>query len=168
MAIKTLWLVEHDCGDDEVHDLSGKRPSERASYARWLRSKDCSVCWRRIRGNDKGTDNETWLAERRAEEFLTVRTWERRTAMCDLDGSDKAAPWGARVRYQLMLAAHGHHVAGAGMPNDEFVDRFVFPARSVSSAAWWIDQRDTDPADLEELLADVSADEIAPVHQNLS
>ena len=27
MAIKTMWLVEHDCGDDETHDLSAKRPS---------------------------------------------------------------------------------------------------------------------------------------------
>ena len=53
MAIKTLWLVEHGCGDDEVHDLSGKRPSERAGYARWLRGKDCSACWRRTRGNDQ-------------------------------------------------------------------------------------------------------------------
>ena len=52
MAIKILWLVEHGCGDDEVHDLSGKRPSERAGYARWLRGKDCSACWRRTRGND--------------------------------------------------------------------------------------------------------------------
>ena len=31
------------------------------------------------------------------------------------------------------------------------------PARTVTSASWWIDRRDTDPADLEELLADVSA-----------
>ena len=68
MAIKTLWLVEHGCGDDEVHDLSGKRPSERTGYARWLRGKDCSTCWRRTRGNDEAIDNESWLAERRTEE----------------------------------------------------------------------------------------------------
>jgi hypothetical protein len=52
MAIKTLWAVEHECGDDEVHDLSAKRPSERAGYARWLRSKDCSACWLFALGRD--------------------------------------------------------------------------------------------------------------------
>jgi hypothetical protein len=40
------------------------------------------------------------------------------------------------------------------MSNDEFADRFEVPARTVTSASWWIDQRDTVPADTEELLAD--------------
>ena len=166
MAIKTLWLVEHGCGDDEVHDLSGKRPSERAGYARWLRGKDCSACWRRTRGNDQAIDNESWLAEHRAEEAIAVRTWERRAAMCDLDGSDKAIPWGAQVRYRLLTAAHDYHVTRGGMSNDEFADRFEVPARTVTSASWWIDQRDTDPADMEELLADVSTDSTAQANQN--
>ena len=166
MSIKTLWLVEHDCGDDEVHDLSAKRPSERAGYARWLRSKDCSACWRRTRGNDSATDNEIWLAERRAEEAIAVRTWQRRTAMSDLDGSDKAVPWGESVRYQLLTAAHVHHVARGGMSEDEFADRFEVPARTVTSASWWIDQRDTDPADLEELLTDVASDATARTQEN--
>lgn len=42
MAIKTTWPVEHTCGHREDHDLSGKRPSERAGYARWLATKDCT------------------------------------------------------------------------------------------------------------------------------
>ena len=167
MAIMTLWLVEHDCGDDEVHDLSAKRPSERAAYARWLRSKDCSACWRRTRGNDKSTDNETWLAERRTEEAAAVRIWERRAAMRDLDGSDKAALWGARVRCQLLTAAYNLHVTRSGMSEDEFADRFEVPARTVTSASLWFDQRDTDPADVEELLDDVSADDTPFAHESL-
>jgi hypothetical protein len=86
--------------------------------------------------------------------------------MCDLDGSDKAAPWGARVRYQLLTAARVHYVTRGGMSEDEFVDRFEVPARTVTSASWWIDQRDTDPADMEELLADVSSNETALADQN--
>jgi hypothetical protein len=167
MAIKTLWLVEHECGDDEVHELSSKRPSERAAYARWLGSKDCSGCWRRAGGNDNATDNETWLAERRTEEAAAVRIWERRAAMCDLDGSDKSVPWGARVRYNLLTAAHDHHVTVGGMSEDEFADRFEVSARTVTLASWWIDQRDTDPADVEELLADVSADDTPSAHESL-
>jgi hypothetical protein len=168
MAIKTQWLVEHQCGDDEVHDLSAKRPSERAGYARWLRSKDCSGCWRRARGNVEGSDNETRLAERRTEEAEAVRTWERRTAMSVLDGSDRSAPWGSRVRYQLLTAAHDHHVGGRGMSEDEFADRFEVPARTVASASWWIDQRETDAADVEELLADVCAADAPSVHESMN
>jgi hypothetical protein len=32
VAIKTVWLTEHSCPHTEEHDLSGKRPSERAGY----------------------------------------------------------------------------------------------------------------------------------------
>ena len=166
MAIKTMWLVEHHCGDDETHDLSGRRPSELAGYARWLKSKDCSACWRGSRGNDSGTDNETWLAERRAEEAISIRTWERRSAMCELDGSDKSVPWGARVRHQLLTAAHGLYVGDAGMSDDDFADRFEVPARTITSASWWIDQRDTDSVDVEELLADVSSDLTPSLDEN--
>lgn len=42
MAIKTTWPVEHTCGHREDHELSAKRPSERAGYARWLTTEDCS------------------------------------------------------------------------------------------------------------------------------
>ena len=38
-----------------------------------------------------------------------------------------------------------------------FAGRFEVPARVVMSASWWIDRRDTDPADMAEPLADVSA-----------
>jgi hypothetical protein len=166
MAIKTIWPIGHSCGHTDEHDLSGKRPSERAGYARWLSGKDCSNCWRGTRDNDHGADNEAWLAERRAEEATVIRTWECQAAMCELDGSDKSIPWGARVRYQLLSSAHDCHVANGDMSEDEFADRFEVPARTVSSASWWIDQRDTDPADMEELLADVSSDIVAAVSQN--
>ena len=149
----------------EEHDLSGRRPSERAGYARWLSGKDCSICWRGTRGNDNGVDNETWLAERRAEEAVAIRSLGAPSGMGELDGSDKSIPWGARVRYQLLSSAHDHHVANGGMSEDEFADRFEVPARTVTSASWWIDQRDTDPADMEELLADVSSDVAASVTQ---
>ena len=166
MAIKTVWPVEHHCGHLEEYDLSARCPSERAGYARWLSGKDRSTCWRRTRGNDQAIDNDSWLAERRAAEAIEVRTWEQRAPMCELDGSDKAIPWGAQVRYRLLTAAHAYHVIGSGMSNDDFADRFEVPVRTVTSASWWIDQRETDPADMEELLADVSTESSAPANQN--
>ena len=70
------------------------------------------------------------------------------------------------MRHQLLIAAHDLYVGDAGMSDDDFADRFEVPARTVTSASWWIDQRDTDPADMEELLADVSADSTAQANQN--
>jgi hypothetical protein len=166
MSIKTVWPVEHACGHDEEHDLAGKRPSERAGHARWLNGKECSICWRGAQGSDHSKDNETWLADRRAEEAVEVRTWERRAAMGEIDGSDKSVPWGARVRYQLLSATHEYLVSEGGISDDDFADRFEVPARSVSSASWWIDQRETEAADMEELLADVTMDVTSPVTQN--
>jgi hypothetical protein len=166
MGIKTVWPIEHICGHREDHDLSAKRPSERAGYARWLATKDCSGCWRATRDAQHATDNETWLAERRTEEATAIRTWETRAGMYDLDGSERSAPWGAHVRYQLLSAAHEHHVTDGAMSDDEYESRFEVPARTVTSASWWIDQRDTDPADLEELLADVAVDVTAQVQEN--
>jgi hypothetical protein len=52
------------------------------------------------------------------------------------------------------------------MSENEFADRFEVPARTVTSASWWIDQRDTDAADMDELLADVASDITAPADQN--
>jgi hypothetical protein len=166
MAIKTEWPVEHVCGHEEDHDLSEKRPSERAGYARWLTTKDCSGCWHATKDAESGTNNETWLAERRAEEADAIRTWEERAAMCALDGSDKSVPWGARVRYELLSSAHDFHVANDTMSDEEYAARFEAPARTVTSASWWIDQRDTEPADLEELLTDVASDATARTQEN--
>jgi hypothetical protein len=165
MTIKTVWPVEHVCDHEEEHDLSGKRPSERAGYARWLSSKECSSCWRANRANENSIDNGAWLSERRAEEAVAIATWQVRAAMGELDGSDKSVPWGTRVRYQLMSSAHDHATV-CGMSDDEFSDRFELPARTITSASWWIDQRDTDPSDMEELLADVSASATSLVNQN--
>jgi hypothetical protein len=112
-------------------------------------------------GSNSDMDKETWLAERRAEEMTAIRTWDRRAAMTDLDGSDKSIPWGARVCYDLMSDARDHCVKGGGMTDNEFPDRFEVPARGVASASWWLDQRDMGPTDLEELSADVSVDDSA-------
>jgi hypothetical protein len=157
MAVKTKWLVEHECGDDETHDLSGKRPSERAGYARWLKSKECSRCWRKSSGEEYGASGERWLAERRSEEAIAIGTWERRSAMPALDGSEKSIPWGSQVRYQLLAAVWRTFVLTGELSLEEFTERFEVPTRCATSASWWIDQRDTDPRDLEELLCDVAS-----------
>lgn len=154
MAVKTTWPVEHSCGHDEDHDLSERRPSERAGYARWLAGRECSQCWTAERDRHNATDREKWRAERRAEEWAAAQAWERSAGMPAMDGrSDKAVEWGRRVRHQLMVAARDH-AAGIGVSDDDFAEQVETPARRITSASWWIDQRDAAAEDVAELVAD--------------
>jgi len=52
------------------------------------------------------------------------------------------------------------------MSLSDYEARFETAARTVTSASWWIDQRDTDPAHIEELLIDVAGDATAPSQEN--
>ena len=159
MAVNTAWDVEHACGHEQVHDLSAKRVSERAGYARWLAGRDCTDCWSSKRDKESGKERDAWLAE----ELSEVETWETRSGMPPLVGSEKAVEWGRKIRYQLLAAAFDE----LGAPDDGgFSGRIEAPARTVTSASWWIDQRDADSSDLPELLADASTDDAAHVNEN--
>ncbi len=169
MAVKTTWDIEHACGHGQAHDLSTKRVSDRAGFARWLADRDCTACWSRERDTAAGKDRDAWLAERRAEELSVVGTWEARSGMPPLEGSDKAVEWARKIRYQLVAAVFDD----MGSPNDEsdandadFAQQIEAPARMVVSASWWIDQRDADPSDLAELLADAVAGDAGLVNEN--
>ena len=162
MPVKTTWDVEHACGHCEDHDLSVKRASQRASYARWLGTKDCTECWRVKQDAQAGRERAGALAERRAQELSETETWEARADMPVLDGSDKAVEWGRRVRYQLLAAAY----EVLGLPDEEFATRIETPARRIASASWWIDQRDAETADIEELVSDAASDNVARASEN--
>ncbi len=163
MAVKTTWDVEHACGHSQAHDLSSKRVSDRAGFARWLASRDCTDCWSRDRGTATARDREAWLADRRAEELSAVETWETKADMPPLGGSDRAVEWARKVRHQLVAAAFDD----MGSPDDaNFTEQVEAPARMVVSASWWIDQRDADPSDLTELLTDAAAGDAAHVNEN--
>ena len=162
MAVKTTWNVAHACGHCAEHDLSAKRASERAGYARWLGTKDCTECWRASRDTQAARDSDEWLAERRAHELSVTETWEARAGMPALCGSDKAVEWGRRVRYQLLATAY----EVLGLSDEQFASRIETPARHVTSASWWIDQRDAEPADVEELVSDAASTDVARASEN--
>lgn len=72
--------------------------------------------------------------------------------MPHLDGSDKAIEWGRRVRFDLLATAYE-----CMQNDDEFVTGVEEPAKKITSASWWIDQRDADPESLSELVLDAVA-----------
>jgi len=162
VTVKTTWDVTHICGHEQAHDLSAKRVSERAGYARWLSTKDCGDCYFAKRDASAGQDREAWLASKRAEEAAATETWETKAGMTPLMGSPKAVGWATRVRHQLLSAAYDV----AGPTDDEFEARVLVPARRITSASWWIDQRDADAEDIAELVVDAGDDPRGGVCEN--
>lgn len=163
MAVKTSWTVEHECGHTQEHDLSNRRPSQRAGWARWLASKECSECWQAKQDKDRSAAER--LVQRRQEEASEVEAWERSADMPALNGSDKTVDWGGRVRHQLMVAAH-KYAQSIGVSDEDFAEQVAAPARTVTSAAWWIDQRDAPAEDVPELVQDGAAEPFAHIGTN--
>jgi len=148
VTVKATWAVQHECGHTQDHDLSAKPAGDRAGLASWLASKDCSTCWRAKQPGFDPRSKEEWLAERRAAESAEVEAWETKAGMLPLSGSDKSVDWGRRVRRDVLSDAFEF----AGPTEDEFESTVLVPARTITRASWWIDQREADPADIEELV----------------
>jgi hypothetical protein len=154
MTVKTTWEMDHACGHPKAHELSARRVSERAGYARWLATTDCSDCWRTEHDRLTAGQREERLAARRAKKDAETEAWEALADMPVLDGSERTVDWARRVRRSLLVAAHGT----LDMEEAQFAARITAPARLIKLASWWIDQSDCEPADLEELLAVAARD----------
>jgi len=140
VAVDDMVPVRHSCGHEQEHDMSARDLSERRRFAKWLSKRQCNECWR---------------AERRKAERTQVAAWEHRINMPPLSGSPKQLDWGARVRHDLLIAAREQW----GGSDEEFSERLLEPAKTIINAGWWIDNRDADPSDLPDLLADAVATE---------
>jgi hypothetical protein len=159
MAIKTTWPVAHACGHTTSHDLSSKPADKRAGLARWLSHKDCTNCWRGAQA-DGGSrlSKQDWITRQRAQASAATADWEQPRAMPELDGSAKGRDWAARSRHCLLQAAYQAHVESGAMPEAQFDALIETPAKRITDASWWIDNRDTNPDDIQELLAAATCD----------
>jgi hypothetical protein len=86
--------------------------------------------------------------------------------MPKLDGSAKARDWAARSRHCPLRAASQAHVESGSMPEAQFDALIETPAKRITDAAWWIDNRDTNPADIQELLDAASRDHASTGTEN--
>lgn len=150
MAVKTIWPITYACGHSDDRDLSAKRADERAGYARWLAGKDC---WRAKQAEaGERLNKEHWLARKRAEEAEAIAEWEQRAGMPPLGGSEKAIEWGPRARYTTLAGAYDTLAAEHGMSDEQWVESIEAPARLITGASWWIDNRDCGAGDVTELV----------------
>ncbi|MFD3589772.1 hypothetical protein [Streptomyces sp. NPDC058683] len=148
--MRTHWTVKHACSHSVDHDLSHRPADQRAGFARWLASKDCTDCWKAAHDADSESKQE-WLARKRAEEQEAAVAWAQQFGMPQLEGSERALDWGERSRHQLMTAAYTALVVEGTWDEADWAE-LEEKARAVTRAGWWIDQRDAGGTDLLELL----------------
>lgn len=153
MAVKTIWPIKYACGHREDRDLAAKKADERAGYAKWLATKDCTECWRAKQSDDHDRlSKDEWLAQKRSEERAETEAWEQQADMGPLTGSEKATDWGRRCRHQMLTATYEAMVVNGDTPESQYIQVVERPARLIDRASWWIDNHDADPEDVRELV----------------
>ncbi|WP_043267078.1 hypothetical protein [Streptomyces sp. CT34] len=133
-----------------THNLSDRPADKRASFARWLASKDCTDCWKAARDGDIASKEE-WLAAKRAAEQQAAAEWATQFEMPPLEGPHKILGWGERSRHRLVTAAYTSLVTDGTWDEADWVT-LEETIRTITRAGWWVDQRDAEATDLPELL----------------
>ena len=148
MAIAKVWSIAHVCGHTVERDLSDKSPDKRAGFAKWLKDRDCTECFK-----EKNRDEfEQKRREEEAKELADAEVYEQRSGLDELSGTDKQVAWGRRIRVQVLAALYEQVEEGE---KDEgwFEQTILQPARLIGTARWWIDNREFAAEDWPELLA---------------
>lgn len=153
MAIPTEYEIDFKCGHTETRDLSHKPAGDRAGFAAWLAKTQCSECFAASAPKRKKEYAKKFAEEAREE----AQAAAEKMGLPQLEGSEKQVGWALTVRNDLILGAHDELTEGEGasMTEAEFTERILDPAQRIVRAGWWIDNREQDAADLEELVTDV-------------
>lgn len=153
MAIPTTYEIDYSCGHSESRDLSDKPAGSRAGYAQFLAKGKCRDCFIKSSNRKNSAQRKKFLEELNQEKMAD----SKKLGLPELHGTDKQVPWATAVRVELIQAAHDNLVMGsdAVMSEEEFDSKILEPAKLIRRAGWWIDNKDTDAEDLEELVNDV-------------
>lgn len=158
MAVKTEWEIDFECGHSESRDLSHKPAGDRAGFAKWLEGKQCTECFEK----DAPKRKKQYAKKFAAEEREQAEADAKKLGLPALEGSDKQVNWATTIRNSLILNAHTALVEDndSELTEDEFTARILEPAQRILRAGWWIDNREQEPQDLEELVNDVAEENV--------
>lgn len=150
MAIQKTFEIEFACGHSEKRDLSEKPAGKRKGFANWLSQQNCFECWK-----DETKDER---AEQRRE---AAASNAQKLGLPELDGSEKQLEWAPIFRDSVIQNAHEELCRGedAAMSEEHFEERIMTHARMITRAGWWMDNSDSEPGDLEELVSTALDDE---------
>lgn len=133
-----IVLIEFSCGHEDERDLSAKSAGERAGYAAWLAKSPCTDCWKK---KQKRTLSKEVREERAAAHDEAVADQER-SRLPVLHGSQKQCDWALRARYELLRDAYTSLVEDGSLDEERFETEVLEPARRITAARWWIDNRE--------------------------
>lgn len=148
MSIPTTWTIDYSCGHTGDIDLSKKRVDQRAGYAKWLEQRDCFDCYKHKNGKKESAER----AKEREVELEKVGTWEERSGLEDLDGSDKQQAWARVIRGDILAGLYDLYVESGEHDEEWFESEILTPARMIATCRWWIDNRDFELPAFPELL----------------
>lgn len=138
------------CGHEGSVSLTSVPASKRFSRIRYLREKGmCRECFGKAR------------AKERAAEGQRDAVWAREHGFPALTGTEKQVIFGERVRKELLMGAYEVLVQSGQVTEEDFGASVQRPAELVTSAHWWIEAQDVDPARIGVMLT--SAPEVQAV-----
>lgn len=152
MAIATSLSIKYKCGHTQATDLSGVPAGRRKSHAYGLgKNRVCGKCF----SKENSAGRAAFLAERNAQTLAEAESFENDHAIPPLTGSEKQLSWGTRSRYELLSKALEDLTTGddAPMSGVDFEARILKPSRGILRASWWIDNKEAEAEDLEELVS---------------
>ncbi|MEU7993094.1 hypothetical protein [Rothia amarae] len=151
--MRTEFEVNYSCGHSEIRDLSDKRPGERLGFKSFLERGKCKECFVKSATRKNSAETKKFLEQKYQEAVEESRKLE----LPGLEGSEKQVSWGTSVRLELLQAAYDQLVMGdeAMMSEEEFEEKILVPTRSIGTAKWWLNNREAESEELEELVADV-------------
>jgi hypothetical protein len=144
---KTVFVVDHECGHTQEHDLSKKPAGKRAGLAAWLKDKPCWDC-----GKSSGIS-----PEQKAEQEAQTAETEKTLGLPDLAATPaqtpKLLPWGRQIRAAVLREAYD--LVESGKETESwFTNNFLEPAKRITGCTWWVDNREATLAEMPELLDD--------------
>lgn len=149
MAIATSLSIKYKCGHTQSTDLSKVPAGRRKSHAYGLgKNRVCGRCF----AAENAEGREAFLAERNAQTLAEAESFENDHDIPPLTGSEKQLSWATRTRYELLSTALEELTGDEAMSAEDFETRILGPARKVLRASWWIDNKDAEPGDIEELV----------------
>lgn len=150
MAIQRTFEINFECGHSETRDLSDKPAGKRKSFANWLSQQNCFSCWK------EETKDERAAQRREAAAQNAVKL-----GLPELEGSEKQLEWAPIFRDSVIQNAHEELCRGedAALTEEEFEERIMSHARMITRAGWWMDNSESEPEDLEELVSTALDDE---------
>jgi hypothetical protein len=152
MAIATSLSIKYKCGHTQATDLSAIPAGRRKSHAYGLgKNRICGRCF----SKDNAEGRAAFLAQRNAQALAEAESFENDHEIPPLTGSEKQLSWGTRTRYELLSKAFEDLTVGdeALMTYEEFEARILAPSRNVLRASWWIDNKEAEVEDIEELVS---------------